>query len=326
MSSRNVTIDDLNNSTLISYHPALCNGSAWSVNDQRGYSGTYRYCTSSDALSANISFTGVAVYYVSPNFEGSSIRFRLDGVLSENINLSTPPGDAVNRSRTRIIWSQTELENKLHSLELHPGTNVTTLNVDAFIITQADTMNTNSTSPIATAAAAAGVPAQSPGTTRLGIAFGVTFGSIAFLIFMGIAVFLAKRTRALNRRYSWTKPVPQLSANDQYLNNTDTRAFTQDSHDPSRRSLTMGEPEFVMRPLPVPAHGSFTTRGDFEHEDDSPRWTSKSPAPSHAPSNSHLLYGPSSSHGHGDVVSVSRGATFTSSRLEPVRKGTNPGY
>jgi hypothetical protein len=75
----------------------------------------------------------VAVYYVTPNFEGSSIRFRLDGVLSENINLSTPAGEAVNRSRTRVIWKQTELENKLHSLELYPGTSVTTLNVDAFM-------------------------------------------------------------------------------------------------------------------------------------------------------------------------------------------------
>jgi hypothetical protein len=79
------------------------------------------------------SHEGMAVYYVTPNFEGSSIRFRLDGVLSENINLSTPAGEAVNRSRTRVIWKQTELENKLHSLELYPGTSVTTLNVDAFM-------------------------------------------------------------------------------------------------------------------------------------------------------------------------------------------------
>ena len=154
----------------------------------------------------------------------------------------------------------------------------------------------------------------------------MTFGSIALLIFIGIAVFLAKRTRALNKRYSWSKPVPQLSTNDQYLNNTGTRALTQDSYDPSRRSPTMGETAFVMRPLPVPAHGSFTTRGDFEHEDDfAGRWTSKSPAPSHAPSNSHLFYGASSSQGHGDIVSVSRGPTFTSAKLEPVRRGTNPG-
>jgi len=75
----------------------------------------------------------MAVYYVSPSFEGSTVRFRLDGVLSENINLSTPPGDAVNRSRTRVVWRQTELENKLHSLVMYPGTNVTTLNVDAFM-------------------------------------------------------------------------------------------------------------------------------------------------------------------------------------------------
>ena len=75
----------------------------------------------------------MAVYYVTPNFEGSSIRFRLDGVLSENVNLSTPVGEAVNKSRISIIWRQTELENKLHSLELYPGTNVTTLNVDAFM-------------------------------------------------------------------------------------------------------------------------------------------------------------------------------------------------
>ena len=76
---------------------------------------------------------GVAVYYVTPNFEGSSIRFKLDGVLSEDINLSTPPGEAVNRSRTKVIWKQTELKNKFHSLELYPGTNVKTLNVDAFM-------------------------------------------------------------------------------------------------------------------------------------------------------------------------------------------------
>jgi hypothetical protein len=61
------------------------------------------------------------------------MRFKLDGVLSNDVNLSTPSGITINRSSTRIIWNQTELENKMHSLELQPGTNVTTLAVDAFM-------------------------------------------------------------------------------------------------------------------------------------------------------------------------------------------------
>ena len=134
MTLRNLTVDDFNNSTLISYHPPLCNGSGWTVNKQGGYSGTYTYCTSSnDTLSANISFTGaykpsvallvdsiyssshvgVAVYYVSQNFEGRSMRFKLDGALSNDVNLSTPSGLTVNTSSTRIIWKQTGLENKI---------------------------------------------------------------------------------------------------------------------------------------------------------------------------------------------------------------------
>ncbi|KAF8963186.1 hypothetical protein BDZ97DRAFT_1662030 [Flammula alnicola] len=315
MSLHNVTVDD-GNSTLISYQPPLCNGSGWTVNNQRGFSGSFRYCTTNDTLSANLSFTGVAVYYVSPTFEGQFIRFRLDGIfMSDAVNLSTPTGQTINATQTRVMWSQTSLDNKQHLLELHPGNGSTTLNVDAFIITQADATPSSSIIPIPTAATAnSGLSAQSSKTTRLAMGFGITFGSLSFLIFLGIAIFLGRRIRRVNKRYSWSKTIPPLPVNEP--DTFDTRGYTQDSsHSPV--SPQGAEDIVPMHPLPSVAHGSFTTH-DFEHDDRASDTTKgwASPVPSHT----HLLHnGPPSSQGHGDPIPfISRNKTFAP-KLEPMR-------
>ena len=146
---QNVTIDS-GNSTLFAYSPPDCNGSGWTTTNQTAYLGSYRNCTThgGPGPSANITFTGelpktlspekssrwwigTAVYYVSPPLQGQSMRFRLDGVLSQDINLATA-GQPINKTvNTRIVWQQTDLNNTQHTLELLPGTSSSTLNVDA---------------------------------------------------------------------------------------------------------------------------------------------------------------------------------------------------
>ncbi|KAJ3501780.1 hypothetical protein NLJ89_g9184 [Agrocybe chaxingu] len=328
----NVTIDD-RNTTLIAFYPSRCGGSGWTVNNTAGYSGSYTSCTTDEGPSARIDFTGVAVYYRSPVFDGELVRFRLDGNLSETISLSAPSGQTANFSTSRIVWSQTGLQDTDHTLEVFPGADGRTLHIDAFIYTasEATTAGATSSSPNAarsTAAVAASSSSTRSTDTKAAMAFGIAFGVISLAIFIAIAFFLFRRARELNERFTWDKPNPpplQLSSDPpDYLHST--QEYGRDSYPtPSYQSPVVRpkmdeEAALPMRPLPTVPRGSFTTANDLDYDmDGSVRaWSA-------APSQTGLvLPAVPSSHGHGEShagAAVSRSTTFNS-KLEPVRRGT----
>ncbi|CAA7267488.1 unnamed protein product [Cyclocybe aegerita] len=330
----NVTIDD-RNTTLIAFYPSRCAGSGWMVNSTAGYSGSYTSCTADEGPSARIDFTGVAVYYRSPVFDGELVRFRLDGSLSETISLSAPSGQTANLTSSRVVWGQTGLQDTDHTLEVFPGANGRTLHIDAFIYTASETTAANATSSSSTSAtarssiaAAASNSSTSSTDTKAAMAFGITFGVISLAIFIVIAILLFRRARELNERFTWDKPNPpplQLSTDPpDYLHST--QEYTRDSyHTPSyqapvSRQKMDEEAAVPMRPLPVVPRGSFTTANDLDYDmDGSVRaWSA-------TPSQTGLVH-PAipSSHGHGEShggAGVSRSTTFNS-KLEPVRRGT----
>jgi len=57
----------------------------------------------------------------------------LDGSQTQKVDLSTPPGVRYNASISRVVWGQSNLENKEHTIELFPGEGGNTLNVDGFM-------------------------------------------------------------------------------------------------------------------------------------------------------------------------------------------------
>ncbi|KAF8186627.1 hypothetical protein BJ912DRAFT_970997, partial [Pholiota molesta] len=281
MSLQNVTIDDGANSTVaqILYSPPLCNGSGWTVSEGQGVGDSYRFCTSSNKSvtpSASLSFTGVGVYYMSPYFPGDFMGFTLDGVETQGVNLSAPAGTSSNTSASAVIWSAVNLNNTQHLLELRPNNGSRTLNVDAFIITQ---LASNATAPSGnvTQAPPTGTnpllglpnllpPVQSARTTRLSMGLGITFGALSFLIFLGISIFLGRRTRGMRQNFYGSKPIPSIHPVDEDPDVIDTRAaYTQDSYQQSSPvSPRTDEVAVPMRMLPSVAHGSFTTQPDFE--------------------------------------------------------------
>ncbi|KDR78629.1 hypothetical protein GALMADRAFT_209066 [Galerina marginata CBS 339.88] len=330
MTSRNITIDD-GNSTLIAFQPPQCNGSGWTVNKSGGYLGSYTSCTSASGPTANVTFTGVAVYYSSPPFEGLSMRFNLDGDLSEDISLSTPSGQTINKTSTRIVWSRSNLTNSQHTLQLLPGSKSSTLNVDALIITQLDAGNTTAPissptppAPMAAPLGAAAAPASSTSTTKLSIGFGVTFGAISFIIFICVTLLLGRRRRELNwMSRNRPKAAAPLHTEQPFGFDSQVGLESQDHYASAPSSPKMDQAPLPMRPLPSVAHGSFTTY-DFERERDAEASSSRGWS-SPAPSNAHLLpiAGPSSSQSQWDTRSapLSRQTTFTT-KFEPVRRPT----
>lgn len=109
-------------------HDKFCTGWTFSKCD------VHRCVTSSDLLTSHAHWcTGVAVYYTSAFIEGNSIQFKLDGNLSGTVDLSTPSGQALNKTATKIFWKATNLTNGVHSLQLLPGNGTSTLSVDALM-------------------------------------------------------------------------------------------------------------------------------------------------------------------------------------------------
>ncbi|KAF8903730.1 hypothetical protein CPB84DRAFT_1845701 [Gymnopilus junonius] len=343
---QNVTVDAVN-STLIAYSPPDCVGSGWTINNQTGFLASYRNCTTLGAVgpSANITFTGTAVYYVSPPLQGQSMRFMLDGVLSDDVNLATA-GHPINKTvSTRIVWKQTDLNNTQHTLELLPGTNSSTLSVDALMITQLAPNITNTTSPAASpspttqsplAGALTGVSMGYTTYQKVTIAFGSIFGSFSFFVFVFLFIFLSRRRRELDRSAGWAKAQsleqpfgfdagPMIT-----LNHIEEPPFSPVDSGTSSR---LGEQVMPMQTLPNVPHGSFTT---YEYgsrdatEVGTMRGTMTSDAPLSRASSSKVhpqdipLSTTSASKSHLSSIPPPSGPRRPSfvSRLEPVRRST----
>ncbi|PPQ75610.1 hypothetical protein CVT24_010929 [Panaeolus cyanescens] len=313
----NITIDDTLNSTLIAFHPIDCDGQGWKTTNGRGFRGNFSTCTdSTDVPSATLNFTGVAVYYRSPYFDGGFMRFRLDDVLSERIDLSTPQGVRFNASATRIVWSQTNLENKAHSLVLLPSES-STLNVDAFIVTQQNNPpSTNATAP------PSGNPALGPlastqgtispkATKIFGLAVGITVGSIAFIIFL-VLMFVAARTRKrLSARFKWSgrQGPPPLSNDRQFSLNSRPHqgAVVTRPYSPSPPP----SPQMHDIDLPMKSMNSLPLGSDVSH--DVKTW---SPPPTSNTSHRNLLVSPAISNS----MTIRGSPSPTVIKFEPVRR------
>ncbi|KJA25094.1 hypothetical protein HYPSUDRAFT_438549 [Hypholoma sublateritium FD-334 SS-4] len=287
MSWHNLTIgNDI--LTAIVYDPPLCNGTGWVVNPQ--LSGSPRSCTTSNEIipTANLTFTGVAVYYTSPTFNGESVGFILDGASSVDISLSEAHSQASNKTAMRVVWNATALENKQHILQLRPANGSKTLNVNAFIVTQLDS-NATSIVPATQASTSIsssimGLPTQSSNTTRVTIVLGTTFGALSFIIFLGIAFFLRSRSRSLKKRYSWSKYIPPLrEATDLHTRTRTVNSVNRSTVD----DRNAGDSVLPMRPIHssvVPdtsIHGHYLD--DHRQSDGARGWVSP------VPSNLHLL-------------------------------------
>uniref|UniRef100_A0A8H7XN01 Uncharacterized protein n=1 Tax=Psilocybe cubensis TaxID=181762 RepID=A0A8H7XN01_PSICU len=332
MTALNITFDDALNSTSFLFQPSECNGSGWTVHKGEGYLGTYSSCTSSEGPSAGISFQGVAVYYRSAYINGSSVRFKLDGALSEDIDLSPPVGKAVNKNATNIFWSRTGLNNTSHLLEIVPGSkNSTTLSVDAFTVTQLVGNNGTSTNPggsfassLAGGAAAALAPKTTPSQTRFALGFGITFAIVSFSVFLFICVSLGRRRRLMKASYGRSKPVPPIRPTSTMFSQHATVRSQVDggvgthhdlnspAHSPKIEDL---DEAYAMDSIPSLAHGSVVANDDDDAATER-RWGSPTP------SNRNLL-----SHGtsYGQVdhsQPLSRKTTTSTARLEPLRQGS----
>lgn len=309
----NITIDDTLNSTLIAFSPPDCNGQGWRTTSGRGLNGNYSTCTdSTNVPSATLNFTGVAVYYRSPYFDGALVRFRLDGVLSDDIDLSTPPGAKFNASATRIVYSQTNLTNEAHTLQLFPSQN-STLNVDAFIVTTqaGGPPSVNGTTPSPANPLTANQGAISPKTTKdFGLAVGITVGSIALIILVVLFFFASRTRRNLNARFKWSGRQPPPLSNDRQL--TYQSKMQQDVLG-SRLSTPSPPPSPITRntDLPMKSMTSLPLGSDASH--DLRPWSPPTSNTSHR----HLISSPSM---RSNNFSAHRSPSPATIKFEPVRR------
>lgn len=127
-----------------------------------------------------------------------------------------------------------------------------------------------------------GLPTQSSKTTRVTIALGTTFGALSFIIFLGIAFFLRRRSRSLKKRYSWSKYIPPLREPTIHTRTRTVNSVNQSPVD----DPNAGSSVLPMRPIHsvVPdtsVHGH--DLDDHRQGDGARGWVSP------APSNLHLL-------------------------------------
>ncbi|KAF5326936.1 hypothetical protein D9619_004294 [Psilocybe cf. subviscida] len=318
MSLRNVTLDTSVNSTQISYAPASCTGAGWALNTTKGPDLAYRSCTiqGKDSLSVNLTFTGVAIYYQSPFFDGLSLRFILDGSTSNDINISSPRTPTTSSTpAVATIWQQLGLQNTTHVLEITPGAGVKTLKIGSFIITQSSPVNATTTTP--KAAAQAG-PTQSETTTRVGIGFGAAFGALAFLIFLWISWTLARRKVEKKKYYDDWPQDHRIIPDDRHIE-FDRTAFSHNSHSQvSPHSPPLQDSGVALRSIQekysasqdsLSAHGRYQAPTASDHGVASP-----------VPSNSLLLaQRAESSQSHTEFGGAAPTYTAHPTRLEPVR-------
>lgn len=308
---RNITIDDYGNRTAIAFSPPMCNGTGWAINKGRGYAGSYTSCSSAVRPRATFNFTGVAIYYLSPNFNRNFIQVELDGVPSGDVNL-TRWDRYTDSPDPQVFWYKTDLENKEHFLELSPGTYNSTVFVDAFTYTVLDDADvvppvTSVSSRLAAPTMQQAAVSTSSAQDRISIGLGVPFGVIILTIFLAIAWMLRKKMRSRSARYSWKAPVPPLPIDPP---TSFEPGFTQSSKQ-STYSPRMGETlSPAIRPLP-PIPGSVTSHYDYDEE--ARMYGSPSPGP---------FVQQSYPRDRNVSPDISRNNTFlsTSTRLEPNRK------
>ncbi|KAK7052615.1 hypothetical protein R3P38DRAFT_1651879 [Favolaschia claudopus] len=217
----NVTVDDVDTS-MITYQ------GAWEASSTHvsglDYGGSHTL-SSDDKANASFTFTGVAVYYLSPRwpYEVTS-RLRIDDGAEVLVNLTDPiasstPNGGSESAMYSVLWSATNLANKTHTVWVTYGNYAV---VDGFIYTvnngssptssvvpslssSATTLSSPSTSPTqaASSADASTVPSNHKGLT-IGLATALPLAALVAAILLVFA-FCMRRRKKLQRRPTRTK-------------------------------------------------------------------------------------------------------------------------
>ncbi|KAJ7106809.1 hypothetical protein C8R43DRAFT_1080584 [Mycena crocata] len=212
---RNITIDDTDSA--ISYL------GTWEASENQrsslDYGGTHP--VSSTGGSAVFTFTGTAVYYLSPRWPYNvSTNVALDSAAPVYVNLTdplsspSPPGGSES-ALSAVVWSATGLANTTHKLTLTAGPDGYTV-ADGFIYTVDDGAPASSSSAAATShtslkssptSTKSSVPSPTPAHTNItAIALAAALGAAALIAAIILAVFLLRRRRRRN-------PQKYMSAN-----------------------------------------------------------------------------------------------------------------
>ncbi|PPR04783.1 hypothetical protein CVT24_007099 [Panaeolus cyanescens] len=214
-SPQNITLDD--SDPRISYIPP----SAWitTASTPLNYGGDHKLAQNQTAR-AELSFTGTAVYFMSPRWPYLvNTALSLDGEPAELVDLQDHGGvDNGSGSETvasAVVWSRTNLQNTQHTLTVSVGAGQPYAIVDGIIITQlstsssttgtptslsatssSPTTSTSSTSQSSTAAAAADTSKELSTGSIAGIAVGSILGLVALI---GLVLLLLHRRQKKQR-------------------------------------------------------------------------------------------------------------------------------
>lgn len=198
----NITIDDT--SSMINYKGSWDNSSLHT--SSLDYGGSHTLSSDSSA-SATFTFTGVAVYYLSPLWPywvNSTIT--IDGGDETTLNLTDPvasttePGGSES-SPYGVRWSKTGLSNSSHEVVVSMASSGQWIVVDGFNYTVDNGSETVTSSAVSSTSASASATATGTnggggsGTNVLGIALGASLGAVTLLTAIVIFFFCYRRRR-----------------------------------------------------------------------------------------------------------------------------------
>ncbi|KAK0199895.1 hypothetical protein DFS33DRAFT_1457080 [Desarmillaria ectypa] len=207
----NITVDDT--SSMINYKGSW-DGSG-SHTSSLDYGGSHTLSSDSSA-SATFTFTGIAVYFLSPLWPYPvSVMITVDGGVETILNLTDPVASSTDSggsesSQSDVRWCMTGLSHSLHKAVVSMPPSGNWVVVDGFIYTvdngsETATSSTASASdPASASATATGSSSSGLGTNVLGIALGASLGAVTLLTAIGI--FFCCRWRRNTSKSTLDKP------------------------------------------------------------------------------------------------------------------------
>ncbi|KAF9445836.1 hypothetical protein P691DRAFT_762149 [Macrolepiota fuliginosa MF-IS2] len=197
VAQRNVTVDDMDNAIVYT-------NSGWSIStfSTLDYNGTH-HLTNDDKALATFTFTGTAVYFVSPLWPYAvSTQLQLDSQSPISLNLTDPthrtPDSAGSESVSfAVIWGSGPLSNTTHTVLLSKTPNIEWAVVDALIYTVSD--------PPPTTSASSSAPSSASSSKHVvAIAVGAALGSLVLLSILAAAIWFFRRGKKRSVAPDWT--------------------------------------------------------------------------------------------------------------------------
>lgn len=200
---KNITIDDT--SSMINYKGSWDKSSLHT--SSLDYNGSHTFSSDSSA-SATFTFTGVAVYYLSPLWPyWVNVTITIDGGDETTLNLTDPvasmtdPGGSES-SPYDVRWSKTGLSSSSHEVVVSTAPSGQWIVVDGFKYTVDNGSKTVTSSVVSSASASATATGTNggggSGTNVLGIALGASLGAVTLLTAIGIFFCYRRRQNASN--------------------------------------------------------------------------------------------------------------------------------